>query len=45
LNQRFLCETPGQQFELVETWSNFLTWDIIFTGTTSENIQFYPYQP
>ena len=45
LNQRFHCETPGQQSELVEIWRNFLTQDIIFTGTTLKDLRFYPYQP
>lgn len=38
------CETLGQQLELIEIWSVFLTWDILFARITSKDIQFYPYQ-
>lgn len=45
LKQRFPCETLGLQLELIEIWSAFLTWVIIFVGITSKDIRFYPYQP
>ncbi|KHN35887.1 uncharacterized protein LOC114367667 [Glycine soja] len=45
LKLRFPCENRGEQSELINIWSAFLTGDIIFTGTMERDIRFYAYQP
>lgn len=36
-------EVPSQQSKLVEIYSAFLIWDIVFAGITPKEIWFYPY--
>lgn len=45
LNLRFPLDTPSQQAKLVKIWSSFLSWGIIYIGTTSKDLKFYLYQP